>query len=492
KEAFAGKKVFAKDWVAFVYESGCLRGRHLHETPETAAFWAERVSAITASSLRAQCSICGRETEIVANIPTRVKLLGGRRQLASFNANAFVSFRLKDKKAPLGICLPCGEGVAQSLHHLIKSEGGGRVICQDRGAGGAANPDSTRNQVAVCWLKEETTLSLAGREYNLLDLLQAPLRLEGIQVETTEALVRDFLQSPWTGKEQSLNLDENTFYLAVLSPGGTGRIAVRDWLQVAAGRVKKNLCRYFQALRLVDVTGRKTRPYTVQELLAPLGDADPNMARDLLRSAYTGAMPPFSLFQAAIRRLRVSGARDGGRGGPGHRQKANEVWQRLCAVVKFYLTFGKEEDAVLMESLAMERNNPAYQCGRLLAVLEQIQRRAAAGADLSTTVVERYYGAASTSPKTVFPVLLSMATRAHMPKIRKNARGYTELENLLEEVMSRIDRAGGFPVSLPLHLQGEFALGFYHQRAGLRARYAQKEQPQAPPPGPEQKKALNP
>ncbi|HOV79855.1 MAG TPA: type I-C CRISPR-associated protein Cas8c/Csd1 [Bacillota bacterium] len=475
KEAFAGKKISSKDWVAFVYENGCLQNRYLHETPETTAFWAEYVSAKTRSSYNSECSICGRETEIVANIPTKVNLLGGRRQLASFNKDAFVSFRLKNKNVPLGICLSCAEKSAQALNYLLKSEYNNRTIYLDKTAKGKINYNSTRNQVAVYWLKDETTLSIAGQEYNLLDLLQAPLYLGDIQVETTEALIHGFLQSPWTGKDQSLNLDENTFYLVILSPNGTGRIAARDWIQVSAGRVKGNLCRYFEALRLVDVRGQKMRPYTIQELLAPLSDVDPNMAKDLLRSAYLGDIPPFSLFQAAIRRLRISSAKGSSQRKTDSRKEANEVLQKLCTIIKYYLTFDKE-DAVIMEGLVMERSNPAYQCGRLLAVLEQIQRRAAT-TELLTTITERYYGAVSTSPKTVFPVLLSMATKAHLPKVRKNTRGYTELENLLEQIMTSIDCAGGFPATLFLNQQGEFALGFYHQRADLKARYANVKKP---------------
>jgi CRISPR-associated protein Csd1 len=63
-----------------------------------------------------------------------------------------------------------------------------------------------------------------------------------------------------------------------------------------------------------------------------------------------------------------------------------------------------------------------------------------------------------------------MATKAHMPKIRKNNRGYVELETLLEDLIKRIDESGGFSKTLLLTQQGEFALGFYHQRAEFSMR----------------------
>ena len=127
-----------------------------------------------------------------------------------------------------------------------------------------------------------------------------------------------------------------------------------------------------------------------------------------------------------------------------------------------------------MESLKRDRQDSAYQAGRLFAVLEEIQKRAA-GNTLSSTLVDRYYGSASTSPVTVFPLLISMATKAHMPKIRKNYFNvHRELEALLEEIMSVIDELGGFPQTLTVSQQGEFALGFYHQRASFAAKKANK------------------
>ena len=210
---------------------------------------------------------------------------------------------------------------------------------------------------------------------------------------------------------------------------------------------------------------RKRRPYTILQLLEQLGDVDPNMTKALVRSAYLGQRPPFSLLQSAVRRIRISGARDGGIGantkqseGKRSGPKPLEVWHRLCTIIKFYLTFGKE-DAQLMEQLNIERNNSAYQVGRLLAVLEEIQRRAAKG-KLTSTLVDRYYGSASVAPLAVFPLLISMATKAHMPKIRKDNRGYAGLEELLEDVMHRIDEAGGFPRTLSLLQQGRICSWF--------------------------------
>lgn len=473
RRAFSDKEIDNKTWMTFIYEKGHLANKQLHELPQTKAFWARKIAEDVCAGDEQYCSICGSMAKAVKNLPTKVTLKGGGRQLASFNKNAFVSYRFNVENASLGICFPCAEKSSQALNYLLKYNS--HVIYEDKNASGLVNNDSPRNQIAVFWLKNEACFSLEGQECNLIDLFSMPIVFsDSIQVETTEELVNKFLKSPWTGQSSALNVDENTFYLAVLSPN-TGRIAVRDWFQVSAGEVKVNLRNYFDALSLVDVFGRKRRPYTIQQLLEPLENVDPNMAKALVRGAYLGEKPPFSLFQAAIRRIRISGARDGSLESYRKQEKKKkrgleplEVWQRLCTIIKFYLIF-KGEDAKEMEKLTQERKIGSYQAGRLLAVLEEIQRRAADGI-LSSTLVDRYYGTASTAPLAVFPILISMATKAHMPKIRKKRRGYTDLESMLEEIMTRIDKVEGFPRTLSLPQQGEFALGFYHQRAEFNVR----------------------
>ncbi|KPD01741.1 CRISPR-associated protein [Geobacillus sp. BCO2] len=117
-----------------------------------------------------------------------------------------------------------------------------------------------------------------------------------------------------------------------------------------------------------------------------------------------------------------------------------------------------------MQSLNNHCLQPAYICGRLLAVLEEIQRRAL-GYRIGSTIVDRFYGAASTAPASTFGSLLRLSTTAHLPKVSG------ELGRLLEEVMKQLDEAGGFPTIFNLREQAEFALGFYHQRAEFRSRH---------------------
>ncbi len=477
-ETFAIKEIYAKDWITFVYEKDKLRHQHLHEIEATRIFWANKTEQEFCTTERYQCAICGKEKRVALKSPSSIVVMGSNRQLMSFNKNSFVSYRYKQDEAHLGVCQACAEKSTQALDHLVRTQS--YTLFEDKPMSGQPKSDSARNQVAVYWLKQDVDFSLEGQSMNLLDLFSVPMSLPtNDEIVTTEELIKKFLKLPSEQSQGAINIDKNTFYLSIISPNGPGRIAVRDWFEVSADKVQESLVNYLDSLRLIGTNGKPSRPYTIYQLLQPLKDTDPNMARALLRSAYLGERPPFSVFQTAIRRLRVTGVRDGSlsstRKSEHERElAATEVWQRLCSIIKFYLTFGTEE-AISMEKLDSSRNISAYQSGRLLAILEDVQRQAL-GNTLSSTLVDRYYGSASTAPSTVFPLLLGMATKAHMPKVRKNQRGYTYLETLLEDVMSAIDKTGGFKRTLSLLEQGEFALGFYHQRAELKSRFAKNQE----------------
>ena len=116
----------------------------------------------------------------------------------------------------------------------------------------------------------------------------------------------------------------------------------------------------------------------------------------------------------------------------------------------------------------LDPDNPsaAYRCGRLLAVLEAVQRLAVPGA--KATIVDRFFGTASSAPASVFGRLLRGA-QPHLAKLERDRRGaYVALQRRLEEIQAGLP-ASGFPRVLTLEDQGIFALGYYHQRAFDRA-----------------------
>lgn len=103
-------------------------------------------------------------------------------------------------------------------------------------------------------------------------------------------------------------------------------------------------------------------------------------------------------------------------------------------------------------------NNPGYRLGRLFAVLEKIQEEASPG--LNTTIRDRFYGAASSTPVTVFPQLLKLKNH-HLSKL-ENARRRFNFERMLAGVFEGIGNE--MPAHLSMEDQARFAIGYYHQR----------------------------
>ena len=120
-------------------------------------------------------------------------------------------------------------------------------------------------------------------------------------------------------------------------------------------------------------------------------------------------------------------------------------------------------------ALDLDNDSAGYRLGRLFAVLEKIQEDA--HPRLNATIRDRFYGAASANPVTVFPQLLKLKNH-HLSKI-DNAGFRVAHEKRLAEIIE------GLEPSMPAHLsmdeQARFAIGYYHQRNALFAKRASAE-----------------
>lgn len=105
----------------------------------------------------------------------------------------------------------------------------------------------------------------------------------------------------------------------------------------------------------------------------------------------------------------------------------------------------------------------AYHCGRLMAVLAELQY--AALGDVGAGVVQRYYAAASQTPGLILGRLIRNAQN-HLNKSDKPWLS-SKYERPVMDIVSRLKDE--FPRILDLEGQGLFALGYYQQLAALRA-----------------------
>jgi len=459
--------ILSKDWVSFVPDAGPLQGQHLFTHPAVQHFWIEELEERSRpgnrkDALVRECAVCGRTTPLVGKVP-KVKL-ASTVPLHGLNADAFVSHiggSSVFEDSHLGICFRCGETSARAFNYLTGDDAHHKALFWDKD-----KRDSLANQHAVYWLRDavpvsagEITLDPNALLGGLTELIDETRTAEDQPMAhpTLPQLVQ-LIDLPWKPKEEGLDLDQVRFYLAILSPN-VGRIALRDWYNTSLAELRKNLSRFLAATAMVTPWGDAVRPISISSMIRATGTANPNLTRQLLRTAYLGHSPPLGLITAAVRRLRV----------PATLQDPKRRWEShaLIAGIKLCLFYGKKEvhDMDRMNDTSISK---PYLCGRLLAIFETAQQRAS-GRDLNTTLVDRYYGSMSTAPGLVLGTLSKQANVAHLPKLRKERRGtYQYLMTLLEDVSVRLGRPEDLAPTFSLREQGEFALGFYQQRAELR------------------------
>ena len=105
-------------------------------------------------------------------------------------------------------------------------------------------------------------------------------------------------------------------------------------------------------------------------------------------------------------------------------------------------------------SLDPSNTNVGYRLGRLFAVLEKAQQDALPG--INATIKDRFYGAASATPASVFPRLIRMAQH-YISKAEFGVISDRRMGDILETLPE-------FPRHMDLDGQAMFALGYYHQR----------------------------
>ncbi len=117
-----------------------------------------------------------------------------------------------------------------------------------------------------------------------------------------------------------------------------------------------------------------------------------------------------------------------------------------------------------------------YNLGCLMAVLERLQETALE--NVNASVIDRYFGAASATPRSVFVRLLRNAQH-HARKARDNKKTAglaLLLKNLVDEFVDRFQidinkpgypAASGIPAFLPLEQQGLFVVGYHQMRKWL-------------------------
>jgi CRISPR-associated protein Csd1 len=392
-------------------------GRLVHEEPQVRSYFSTQRAA--SGERIAQCVICGEPRPLVDKHPS-VQVRGGSSSgiaLVSFNSVAFESFGWeRNENAP--VCRDCAEGYTTGLRRLLSSR-----YPDPRHPGEFLPRRSvglTGDTVAVFWADVE------GESLEWFsDIFEKP----------DPQAVKSLLESPHKGRDAA-KLSAR-FYCLLIS-GGQGRAMIRGMHIGVVGDIEANVREYFSTI--AQFPGGPLPLFFLLRSLAVQGKVDnlpPSLAGEVFLAILFGLKYPFSLLTCAVQRCRAE----------------QKVTRERAAMIQLYFQRNKNRQELTM-GLNRESPDPGYRLGRLLAVLERLQTEP--NRNLNQTIVDRYYGAASTRPVTVFPSLIHLAQH-HAGKARNPGFFQKEIGDVLDAVQS-------FPAHLSLEEQGLFALGYYHQR----------------------------
>lgn len=354
------------------------------DQPEVQQFWAEYAGVPDDSDTAlAQCLICGQARPPVERLQLKITgtaIPGGQSSgmsLISANADAFESYGLKASLVS-PVCQDCSERFSKSLNALLASR---------------PNHVAAPPLVYAFWTRDESEDDLAS-----------------LFTDPDPGTVRALINAPLTAAAGATGLDANPFYAVALSASG-GRVVVRDWMDSTLKQVLGTMRRYFVLQHLATDDGESFRPLRLRELTgatvrdyvpgARAEEPAPGVAQALLHMALAGGPLPLDLLARVLQRLRAG----------------NRLSTARVALVKMVLLSERpDNEEMTMTQLDPTQSDPAYLCGRLLEVLDRIQQVAISP---KATIVDRFFGTASSAPATVFGRLVRGA-QPHLATLHRD------------------------------------------------------------------------
>ncbi len=404
-------------------------GQTIFEQPAVIEAWKQyyAVSATGKKLEQGLCLVSGDTTGLTTTHPTIKKGVGGKNDtpLVSCNIEAGESYKLK-KGHNASISSTAAAYFTGALNYLI---------------------DARRHH-----LKIADTLTLFWAEHNEIFSNFFGEMLEGNRDDSYSADLEAFLQSIRSGTmPETISHDDSRFFVLGLAPN-SARIAVRFWYVDSVETIAGKLGRHFSDLEIIPQHKDRDREFpSIWQLVIETAtqhkteNIPSNIVGPLMRSILSGNHYPANILSILVSRMRTD---------QGFRRLNYYRASFLKAILN--RNFHKE----LAMALDTTRTTIPYCLGRLFAALEKTQEDSSGG-NINATIKDRYFASASATPRVVFPIIIRLAQN-HLKKIKGDNPGMAvNREKLLGEIM---DKLHDFPATLKLEEQGEFAIGYYHQR----------------------------
>ncbi len=251
--------------------------------------------------------------------------------------------------------------------------------------------------------------------------------------------------------------EKTKFFILGLSPNAS-RLSVRLWIEAEAGELERRLIRHIRDIALRN--DRDDRPLTVRVLVNATGRYDPkaaskfdtkgvspNLAGELARSILTGAAYPESFLATMVRRIRSD---------------AYVGVERVSAIKACLIRNSRLRGKPLEVSMELDaqQTDIAYRCGRLFALLEKAQTDSADG-EINSTIKDKFFSSASATPELVFPRLFRL-NHHHLARLETGGKIFYG-----RQMAAAMEAPFAFPKRLSLSEQGQFIVGYFHQRQNL-------------------------
>ena len=393
------------------------------------------------------CLISGTE-DVIERLHPAIKGVWGAQtsgaNIVSFNLDAFNSWgKTQGANAPVG--KKAAFAYTTALNHLLAKDSRQRIQIGDAST--------------VFWAEKPGH----PMESQFGDLFSEPPKDD---LDRNTEAVKSLYRSPETGASMFDN-DGTRFYVLGLAPNAA-RIAVRFWHTASISDLAAQFRQHFEDIAIAHAPHE---PETLSLFRLAVSTAvqskseniPPNLMGDFMKSILTGLPYPQTLLQAAIRRSRAEQA---------------VTYPRAALIKACVNRLTRSANPVYQEELKVSldpsNTNAGYRLGRLFAALEKIQEDANHG--INATIRDRFYGAASSTPVTVFTTLLRLKNH-HISKLKGEKPGLAvKHEKLIGEIMEEgLDGNVGFSTTLSLADQGRFAIGYYHQRQAFFTKSDQSE-----------------
>lgn len=383
-----------------------------------------------------------------------------------------------DAKAVFGLGRPCYFTAAKfpSYQSYGFSGGSGLQVGADDGALLAAgmefllsNPEYRNKDFQLVYFYDKEVDNIISESLNGDIDMDKLMELDD-DVEAHKSVLSQILSAVMTGERPFVESDGAMYYMTRFSMPSDGRCYFSNEVYGSYADLVGNLYEWYSDT-CIDTGSRMscvTKFYNVllncvsnpklpyKKLCEGVDKEFSVVKTELLNAIYQHRQIPFVLYDRALRHV------DTGLTCGDDKFKFTLYTQ----IIKCYLL---RKGYVIMPAMSNDVS-PAYACGKLFAVYEQMQwlynRK-----DLNKNLAQSHFSAAMKQPSVVFPQLASMAV-VYFNGLQGGSRVY--YTDLIGEISSEIGMT--FPSRFDDDNKGAFVLGYYQQRAAFRKFYTADKQ----------------